>query len=163
MVYSLAYSILHDPAEAEEAAADAFVQVWSTAASFDPARASVTAWISMITRSRALDRVRARRRRAVTVEKAAGLDEEGVALPIARFETAPDRHAEQSETRQLVNERLESLPPAQRRAIELAYFGGLSHSEIAEELNEPLGTVKTRIRSGMDKLRIAFAEFGGNP
>jgi RNA polymerase sigma-70 factor (ECF subfamily) len=161
MAYSLACSILHDPSEAEEAASDAFVQVWSTAASFDPGRASVGAWISMITRTRSLDRLRARKRRAVTVEKAAGLDQEGMALPIARFEPAPDRHAEQSETRQRVNERLETLPEAQRRAIELAYFGGLSHSEIAEELNEPLGTVKTRIRSGMDKLRVAFAAIGG--
>jgi RNA polymerase sigma factor (sigma-70 family) len=73
MAYSLACSILHDPSEAEEAASDAFVQVWSTAASFDPGRASVGAWISMITRTRSLDRLRARKRRAVTVEKAAGL------------------------------------------------------------------------------------------
>jgi RNA polymerase sigma-70 factor (ECF subfamily) len=159
--YSLARAMLGDPAEAEEAVADAFLQIWTTAKLFDESRASVSAWVSMIVRSRSLDRLRSRKRRETYVEKAAGFDTEGIASPIGNPGTAPDRHVELAEVRARVARELAELPAPQRRAIELAFFQGLSHSEIAEALGEPLGTVKTRIRAGMEKLRVGLATYIG--
>ncbi len=158
MAFSLASAILRDAADAEEAVADAFLQIWSSAADFDPARSSVAGWVSVITRTRALDRLRARRRRAATVERAAARDPGGTALPVAE-PPDPARDTEAGELRARVLAALDGLAEPQRRVIELAYFGGMSHSEIATELNEPLGTVKTRIRAAMDKLRAALATY----
>lgn len=161
LAYSLARAILHDPAESEDAVADAFLQVWTTARSFDDSRASVVAWVSMIVRTRALDRLRARKRRFATIEKAAGFDMEGMALPIANPGPGPEGAAELAEVRQRVAAVLAELPAPQRRVIELAFFHGLSHSEIADALGEPLGTIKTRIRAGMEKLRAGLASYIG--
>ncbi|MCI0434013.1 MAG: sigma-70 family RNA polymerase sigma factor [Gemmatimonadetes bacterium] len=158
LAYSLACAVLGDPGDAEEAVADAFLQIWSSAAAFDPARSSVAGWVSMITRTRALDRLRARRRRAATVERAAAADPAGTALPVAAA-ADPAADVESSAMRERVTTALAGLPPAQRRVIELAYFGGLSHSEIAAELSEPLGTIKTRIRAGMEKLRATLLAY----
>jgi RNA polymerase sigma-70 factor (ECF subfamily) len=157
LVYSLTHAILGDAAEAEEAAADAFLQAWSSAGSFDATRASVPGWLSMIARSRALDRLRSRRRREATLAHAsASSGDEGFALPLGAGDPPPDRGAELLELRAHVRHALDQLPPPQRRVIELAYYGGLTHSEIALELGEPLGTVKTRIRAAMDKLRSSL-------
>jgi RNA polymerase sigma-70 factor (ECF subfamily) len=157
LAYSLAFRILGDAADAEEAVADAFLQVWSSAAGFTAERASVAGWLSIITRTRALDRLRARRRRAAATERAASRDDEGYALQVASIAPPPDRSAEANEVRQTVAAALARLPDAQRQALELAFFAGLSHSEIARQLNEPLGTVKTRIRAALDKLRLSLA------
>jgi RNA polymerase sigma-70 factor, ECF subfamily len=161
LAYSLAFQILSDPADAEEAVADAFLQIWNSAATFDPNRASPVAWLSMITRTRALDRMRSRKRRVRAIEtataQAAGV--EATALPISTMSAEPDRQAEQSDLRSKVARVLADLPEAQRKVIELAFFGGLSHSEIAEQLNEPLGTVKTRVRTAMTKLRATLAPY----
>lgn len=159
LVYSLAFQILGDAADAEEAVSDAFVQAWSSAASFDPARASVAGWLSMITRTRALDRLRARRRRMTVAERAAAEDEQGFATPVASLGPAPDSTAQSTEMKTTVAAALAQLPPAQRQALELAFFAGLSHSEIAQQLDEPLGTVKTRIRAALDKLRVSLAAY----
>jgi RNA polymerase sigma-70 factor (ECF subfamily) len=155
-VYALARAIVGERADTEEVVADTFGQAWRTAGQFDPARGSVTAWLTTITRTRALDLVRARGRRARVLERAAQESDAGFAAPLATGD-APDRDVERQEARQLVAHSLADLPEAQRRVIELAYFGGLTHSEIAAELNEPLGTVKTRLRAGMEKLRDALA------
>jgi len=155
LAYSLAFGILNDGGEAEEAVADAFMQVWTSAPGFDPARSSVAGWLTMIVRTRALDRLRARRRRGALVDRISVLEGVDVARPSSPEE--PDIGAERGELRARVAAALALLPAAQRQVIELAFFGGLSHSEIAEELNEPLGTVKTRIRSGMEKLRGTLA------
>jgi RNA polymerase sigma-70 factor (ECF subfamily) len=155
--YALAFAMVGVAADAEEIVADAFAQVWRSAATFDADRGSVGAWLTTITRSRALDWLRTRRRRARLLEQAATSDEEGLALPVAAAGEAPDRRVEQTETRTLVGNSLAELPEPQRRVIEMAYFGGLSQSEIATELKEPLGTVKTRMRTGMRKLRDALA------
>ena len=152
-VYALALAIVREPADAEEVVVDAFGQAWRQAGSFDPARGSVGAWIATIARSRALDLIRARGRRTRAYEQAAHLSDDGVATPIAPGGTDPGRRVETSEARQLVTRALSALPEPQRVAIELAYFEGLSQSEIAERLAEPLGTIKTRIRAGMEKLR----------
>jgi RNA polymerase sigma-70 factor (ECF subfamily) len=160
-VYGLAYAIVRDAADAEEVAADAFAQLWRSAAEYDTSRGSVASWLSTITRSRALDRIRARQRRTRTVERAATQDVDGFALPLAPVSLAPDRGVERSEISRLVSSSLAELPQPQRQVIELAYFGGLSQSEIATQLAEPLGTVKTRMRTGMGKLRDALRPLFG--
>jgi RNA polymerase sigma-70 factor (ECF subfamily) len=160
VAYALAYAIVGERADADEVVVDAFGQAWRTAAHFDLARGSVAAWLTTIARTRALDLVRARGRRSRALERAALLSGEGVASPVASGD-APDRDAERSEARRLVTGALAALPEPQRRAIQLAYFGGLSQSEIAGELGEPLGTVKTRIRDGMAKLRELLRSTAG--
>ncbi|HSL71775.1 MAG TPA: sigma-70 family RNA polymerase sigma factor [Longimicrobiales bacterium] len=161
LAYSLAYQILGNAADAEEVVADAFVQVWSSAATFDPARASVGAWLSMITRTRALDRLRSVQRRTRLIDRAANesAEPERTAVPLSSVGPEPDRQAEQADLRTRVTLCLAELPAAQRRVLELAYFAGLSHSEIAAAINEPLGTVKTRVRAAMTKLRQALAAY----
>ena len=156
MAYSLAIVILGERADAEEVVADAFGQAWRTAGQFDPARGSVTAWLATITRTRALDLARSRGRRARVLQRAAESGD-GLAAPIAPAGHAPDRAAERQEARALVARSLAELPEPQRRVIELAYFGGLTQTEIAAELAEPLGTVKTRIRAALEKMRNALA------
>ena len=161
LAYSLAFHILGNGADAEEIVTDAFVQAWSSAASFDPARASVPAWLSMITRTRALDRLRSSKRRSQLLEEAVQStpEAEGSALPIASVGPEPDQHAEQSDLRTRVREALATLPDNQRKVLELAFFGGMSHSEIAAALNEPLGTVKTRVRAALTKLRASLTAY----
>jgi len=154
--YAVAHAIVGERADAEEVVADAFGQMWRSAARFDPARGSVGAWLATITRTRALDLLRARGRRTRAIERAASLSDEGVAAPLARPEASPDHAPELDEARRLVQQSLLELPLPQRRVIELAYFGGLSHSEIAAQLQEPLGTIKTRMRTGLEKLRVSL-------
>ena len=156
MAYSLACAVVGVHADAEEVVAEAFAQVWRSAAGFDPARGSVAAWVATICRTRALDLVRSRKRRARVVEEAAVVSDEGESLVFAPSNESTDRGAELTETSAIVRKSLADLPAEQRRVIELAYFGGLSQSEIAEQLSQPLGTVKTRMRSGMEKLRQAL-------
>jgi len=156
MAYSLACAIVSEHADAEEVVADAFAQIWRSASGFDSARGSVAAWVATITRTRALDLVRSRKRRARVLEEAAVVTDEGETLVLAPTVEAADRGAEQSETSAIVRRSLDELPAAQRRVIELAYFGGFSQSEIAAQLSEPLGTVKTRMRTAMEKLRQAL-------
>lgn len=154
--YALAIAILRDAADAEEAVADAFAQVWRSAGSFDTSRGSLSAWVNTITRSRALDRLRARRRRSSALERAAQGSDEGLALSVGAPDPA-DARAEQGEVGRMVRDSLAALPEPQRRVIEMAYFGGLSQSEIAADLQEPLGTIKTRMRAGMERLRRALS------
>jgi RNA polymerase sigma-70 factor, ECF subfamily len=156
MAYSLACAIVGEHADAEEVVADAFAQIWRSASGFDSARGSVAAWVATITRTRALDLVRSRKRRARVLEEAAVVTDEGETLVLAPTLEAADRGAERSETSAIVRRSLDDLPAAQRRVIELAYFGGFSQSEIAAQLSEPLGTVKTRMRTAMEKLRQAL-------
>ena len=152
-LYALALAIVREPADAEEVVVDAFGQAWRQAGAFDPSRGSVGAWLATIARSRALDLVCARGRRARAYERAAQLSDEGVATPLAAGGPDPGRGVEHAEARQIVTRALAALPEPQRVTIELAYFEGLSQSEIAARLSEPLGTIKTRMRAGMEKLR----------
>jgi RNA polymerase sigma-70 factor (ECF subfamily) len=162
LAYSLASAIVPDGADAEEVVADAFAQIWRSASSFDAARGSVAAWVSTIVRTRSLDLIRSQKRRARVLDRAAALTEEGASPGLSTGTPAPDREVEASEAAALVRQSLTSLPPSQREVLELAYFGGLSQSEIAERLAEPLGTVKTRMRSGMEKLRVALGPLLGD-
>ena len=158
-LYSLARAIVGEPADAEEVVADVFIQIWRNPGAFDPSRGSVMAYLSVATRSRALDRIRSGKRRTAAVRRAAEGDETGVAAPVSAFGANPDGVAEERELREAVRAGVSSLPDPQRIALELAYFRGLTHREIASQLAQPLGTVKTRIRDGMRKLRDALAPF----
>ena len=155
-LYALAFSILQDAADAEEISGDAFLQAWRTASNFDPSRASVIAWLAMITRSRALDRLRTRRHRQGKLMLELDAQDPNAATPQHESPT-PEQDAETSEARRIVGRALADLPEPQRRVIELAYFSGLSQSEIAERLAVPLGTVKTRTLLAMKRLRELLA------
>ena len=156
-MYSLARSIVSEPADAEEVVADAFLQIWRGAPQYDRGRASVGAFLAVVTRSRALDMVRARRRRGAAEERAAAWDGGGLAVALSSSDPPPDRALELRETGAVVRRALAALPEAQREVILLAYFGGYTQTEIAAQLSEPLGTVKTRVRTGMQKLREALS------
>lgn len=156
LAFSLACSLVSEPADAEDVVADAFGQIWRTAATFDAERGNVLAWLTTIVRSRALDLLRSQRRRARALEVAVAHSPEDAAPGMSSSSSPADRGAEMSEARVLVRRSLDDLPEPQRVVLELAYFGGLSQSEIADHLREPLGTVKTRMRAGLDKLRQAL-------
>ncbi|HEY0735093.1 MAG TPA: sigma-70 family RNA polymerase sigma factor [Herpetosiphonaceae bacterium] len=152
LLYSIALRITDDRAAAEEVLQDVFHSVWHRATTFRPAAGSVSAWLSGIARNRAIDEVRSRWHRAREREipldylpDLSGAMERGLEhLTVLRADL---RHA------------LGSLPSLQRQAIEMAYFGGFSSSEIAAHLNEPIGTIKGRLRLGMEKLRHTLASF----
>ena len=148
-VFSMLYEILHDQKEAEDVLQESFLQMWRKASTYDPARSSVFTWAVMISRNRAIDRVRARQRRARTVEAAA------LERSAAPDEDVLQAHEllQQSERRDEVLAALSGLPEAQRDAIDLAFFRGLTQAEIATQLDTPLGTVKARIRRGLLALR----------
>ena len=152
MLYSLALRILSDRNEAEDVLQDAFVQVWKTASSYDEGRGKPLGWFIMLVRSRAIDHLRSRRTRARVSESAANQN-----IPVDAGGT-PAEEALSSEEQRAVRRALQALPEEQRIPIEMAYFGGLTQFEIAQRLGQPLGTVKTRIRTGMMHLR---EQFGG--
>lgn len=161
VLFSLALRVLRERPEAEEALTDAFLQAWEQASSFDPGRGTVAGWLVMLCRSRAIDRLRARGRRETALDAwTRARAERRTGGESAR--ERPDEAAEIALRRRRIQAALEQLSPQQRDAIELAYYGGLSHSEIAARLGEPLGTVKTRIRQGLMTLRESLgAQFGG--
>jgi RNA polymerase sigma-70 factor (ECF subfamily) len=135
---------------------EAFVKVWGSASQFDPARGSEVAWLISIARSRAIDRLRSRRVRSER-ESDAGR-EISIRSGFVERSTGADQ-AIASQQRTAVRSALADLPEAQRVALQLAYFEGLSQSEIAERLGEPLGTIKTRMQLGMKKLRERLQAF----
>jgi RNA polymerase sigma-70 factor (ECF subfamily) len=164
VVSALADRILGDADEADDVVEETFWQVWRNAGRYDGSRGSVQTWLLTIARTRSLDRLRARRRRKEQSADADGLDDApsiaSLAADPAADTSAP---AEQGEQRKLVRAALAELPAEQRTTLELAYFGGLSQSEIAAQMNEPLGTVKTRTRMALQKLRGALAVLREEP
>jgi RNA polymerase sigma factor (sigma-70 family) len=148
VTYGLAVRVLRDRALAEDAVQDAFLTVWRTAASFDARRGSASTWVLTLVHRRAVDLVRREERR-----RGDPLDDAPVASGDATDETAEVR-----EQRRAVQAALVQLPAEQREALELAYYGGLSQSELAEKLGVPLGTVKSRMFTGLSKLRDLLAE-----
>lgn len=156
-MFALAVRIVGDGADAEDVVLDAFTQAWNKASTYETDRGSVLGWLTTMTRTRALDCVRSRGRRTKAVDTASrtmGDDPVGVAGAAV---SALD-YVELGERAEAVNNALTVLSGQQRNAIELAFFEGLTHTEIAERLGEPLGTVKTRIRLGMQKLRDVLRE-----
>jgi RNA polymerase sigma-70 factor (ECF subfamily) len=152
VLYAVAYRIVGQRADAEEVVLEAFAQAWREAPRFEADRGSVPGWLTMIARSRALDLTRARSRRE-RITASAAADRPDVSPGMGDAQPDPARALDHEERRRQIGRALETLSPSQRQAIELAYFEGLSQSEIAERLQEPLGTVKTRVRLGMQKLR----------
>lgn len=151
VLYALAFKILESVEEAEEVVLDVFSQVWRTAKRYDAKRGRADAWLFMLTRSRSLDRLRALQRltRAVTVS----VDAVVVQSPSC---SNPEEDLLISERRTYVLAALTKLPPEQRQVLELAYYKGLTHVEIANQTGKSLGTIKTRIRLGLSKLRKAL-------
>ena len=146
LVFTLAMRMLKARSDAEDLLQEVFVQVWRQAQSYSAERGSPEAWIVNIARSRAIDKIRSIRR----MEKSFVLTEDP-----ARAESTDnvESSAAESEVRMAINSALANLPEAQRKVLELAYFAGLTQTEIATRLAEPLGTVKTRMRSGIQRLR----------
>ena len=145
VVYAVALRVLQDAAGAEDVLQDVFLQLWRNPDAFDASRGSLAAWLAVIARNRSIDRLR-KRRPETDIEDcviASG--------PDLRDET------ERALLIEKVRGALASMSPEQRQAMELAFFQGLTHTEIAEKTGEPLGTIKTRIRSGLQQLRAKFA------
>jgi len=148
LVYSLARRVLGSSSDAEDVVVDVFWQVWQQAGRYAAERGRVFTWLMAIARSRAIDRRRGVQRQDVMAQ-ALELQQRDAVEPVAD----PDEDLFVAERQRRVRAALDSLPVTQRQAIELAYYGGLSQSEIAAVLNEPLGTIKTRIRTGLAQLR----------
>ena len=155
MVYGLSLRILRQASEAEDLVQDVFLHLWRQASRFDAERGVFLGWLVSLTRNRAIDRLRAGRTRDKKTDAYEAERQSDVAPPAAD----PNEAAYVAELREAVNAALGTLPEPQRAALELAYFGGFSHSEIAEQLDTPLGTIKARIRQGMMKLRDALGDF----
>lgn len=154
-VFSLALRMLGDPAEAEELLQETFLRLWQQAARYDARRGSFGSWLMSIAHNLAVDALRSRSRRP----QRADFVELGH-LPLTETDEATIAHeaAEVSELRDRVRQAMAQLPEPQRQAIELAYFAGLTHSEIAAVLGEPIGTIKTRLRLGMQKLHLLLRD-----
>jgi RNA polymerase sigma-70 factor (ECF subfamily) len=156
LVFTLALRILRDRAEAEELLTDVFWELWSKAQRFDASRGTAIIYLTTLTRSRAIDRVRSRASKL----KLAPLESQDIAS--ASTSATPAADSLLAERRGLIRRAIEQLDPSQRQAIECAYYDGLSHSEIADRLNKPLGTVKTYIRQGLIRLRESLRSvYGG--
>jgi RNA polymerase sigma-70 factor, ECF subfamily len=158
VLYAVAYRVARQRADAEDAVVEAFTQAWRDASRFEASRGSVAGWLTMIARSRALDIVRARSRRDRITASASSREPEGP-LAMGSSPADPADSYDTTERKRQVQAALETLSPPQRQAIELAFFEGLSQSEIAQRLQEPLGTIKTRVRLGMQKLRESLRPF----
>lgn len=153
LVFSLVLRILRDRGEAEDVLQDVFVRVWDRAESYSPALGTPAAWLARVARNRAIDRLRSRQVRS-------NLSAPFESAPPAADETTsgdPEGQANQAEFRRTVRAALADLPEEQRVLIDAAYFDGFTQSELAERFNLPLGTVKTRIRAGMQTLRQRLA------
>lgn len=154
-VYGLVLRILNNPSVAEEVTLDVYSQVWRQSAQYSELRGSPSTWLLMMARSRAIDSLRSRRKETL---------EQPIVAAYEVVDSAPN--AEESVVangrRRIVLSALSTLTPAHREAIELAFYSGLSHSAIAEKLGQPLGTVKSRIRTGMMQIRERLQAYGNH-
>ncbi|HEX8816134.1 MAG TPA: sigma-70 family RNA polymerase sigma factor [Terriglobales bacterium] len=144
IVYSVALRILGDTGAAEDILQDVFIQLWRNPGVFDANRGSLPGWLAVITRNRAIDSLRKRR------------PETDIDDVVVSVEPDMVRGAEWGRALDKIRGALDAMPVAQRLALEMAYFEGLTHTEIAEKTGEPLGTIKTRIRAGLQALRKVF-------
>ncbi len=154
-VYSIAVSIIHSSALAEEICSDVFMQVWMKADGFDPTRGSAKAWIFTIARSRSLDCLR---REARHRHEQAHTDT-GLGAYTAHHTQETFDHAEKATAASAVRQSLQALNSGQQQVIRLAFFKGLSHQEIADRLSLPLGTVKSHCRRGIGRMRSMLSRF----
>lgn len=158
LVYSAAVRVLGDAQLAEDATQDVFVRLWRRPETFVAERGRFLSWLMSVARNRAVDELRARGRRRKREGVALVEPDEAHAATVCQAEDDPVRAAQLHEEQKAVRRALYDLPAEQKLALELAYFGGLTQQQIAVALHEPLGTVKTRIRLGMQKLRRALEE-----
>lgn len=145
IVYSVALRVLQDTGAAEEVLQEIFMQLWRNPGAFDASRGNMAAWLAVIARNRAIDALRRRR------------PENNIEDVVVSVEHDLASEADRSRTMERVRGALQMMPAPQRSALEMAYFEGLTHSEIAGKTGEPLGTIKTRIRAGLLTLRKALA------
>jgi RNA polymerase sigma-70 factor, ECF subfamily len=155
LAYGLAYRIMNDSAAAEDVVQEAFVNAWRNANAYDPGRGSLRSWLLAIVRNRAIDRLRGSRLRVAEAPLEGG-------EPEAESADVSDLVSAQAEGRE-IRDGVAALPEAQRRTLELAYFGGLTHVEIALRMGVPLGTVKGRMRIGLERLRRYLEARGIEP
>jgi RNA polymerase sigma-70 factor (ECF subfamily) len=148
-VYGLALKILTKNHDADEVALDVFKQIWNKAGDYTPERGTPSAWLITLTRSRAIDRIRS--------DSNSKLKEGTLDYKAPPSDSSADEMADIREKRDLIESALSGLSPGQRKSIELAYYYGLTQTEISDLMNEPLGTVKSWIRAGMSKLRSTIA------
>lgn len=155
-LFGLLVKMLRSPEAAEEVAQEVYLEIWKKAPSFDAARGTGTTWISLIARSRALDRIRSERSYGGAVDRA---EVSVVAADLlGGTRSDPEEAASLSERRRLVRGAVGQIPEEQRSVVLLAFFGGLSHSEIADRQGIPLGTVKSRIRAGLEKIAVSLRD-----
>ena len=145
IVYSVALRVLQDTGAAEDVLQDIFMQLWRNPGSFDASRGNMAAWLAVIARNRAIDVLRRRR------------PHDDIEEIVVSVEPDMASDAERARAMQKIRGALDSMPRPQRSALELAYFEGLTHTEIADKTGEPLGTIKTRIRTGLLSLRKVLA------
>ena len=157
LLFTLALRILGNREEAVELLQDVYWEVWRKVSRYDVGRGTPVAWLITLTKSRAIDRLRARASRGY---QATNSLEAGTAAEVADPGPSPYETQADQELRAAVEAAVAGLPHAQQQAIELAYYEGLSHAEIASRLNQPLGTVKTRIKLGMSRLRDSLQQWG---
>lgn len=156
LVFSFLVRMLGNEAEAQEVLQDTFIRLWRRAGDFNPERSSATAWLLLFARGLALDKLRARSRHA---EKISAYETEATALET--FAVPASEHMERDELSAVCRDALERLPSEQSRALQLAFYRGWTHEEIAQAQNEPLGTVKARIRRGLQSLRKMLRDYHG--
>lgn len=158
----IAYAIVCERADAEEVVSDTFAQAWRDSASFDGARGSVVGWLTMIVRSRSRDYVRARMRRERARDRAEALA--AVDTTAINLGWSPEwdvvRAVETRELETTLSRALGQLPEKQREVIELVFLQSVSHTTAADQLGVPLGTVKTRVRLGLQRMRVLFDDSG---
>jgi RNA polymerase sigma-70 factor (ECF subfamily) len=155
LVYSVSLRVVGDTYVAEDVTQDVFMRVWRRPEQFDPRRGKLVTWLLSVARNRSIDHRRSQSRR-LRHESLPSVEEEEDVLPSADERDDPALATVLADDRAAVRRALEVLPQEQKLAITLAYFGGLTQQEIANKLGQPLGTVKTRIRLGMQKMRVAL-------
>jgi RNA polymerase sigma-70 factor (ECF subfamily) len=158
LVHSVALQVLSDADDAEEVVEETFWQVWRQAGRYEGGRGAVSTWLAMIARSRALDRRRARRQ---IREESWGTVTESLSPVHVPATGDPLQDVEWAERREMLMEALLTLPLEQQEAVRLAYFGGMSQSEMAAHTGQPLGTIKTRVRLALRKLKEQLSVFSG--